>query len=221
MAVELDHVFVLTRPGAPEADRLVELGLAEGEPNTHPGQGTANSRFFFHNAMLEFLWVHDEVEAARPPASGTRLLERWRGRGTGACPFGICLRPSGHGAAELPFPAWEYRPPYLPDGLAIHVAKNAELIDQPFLFYMPFLKPPTASAAPQPMEHALGFREVTACRVHGPGCADGREPMASVARAGAVRFVRDDEHLLVIGFDGEGRGKSMDFRPDLPLVFHW
>ena len=33
MKYELDHVFVCCAPGAPEAQRLVDLGLAEGSPN--------------------------------------------------------------------------------------------------------------------------------------------------------------------------------------------
>ncbi|MGH8238896.1 MAG: hypothetical protein ACREXP_18010 [Steroidobacteraceae bacterium] len=51
--VEVDHVFVSASVGAPEGDRLLDLGLVEGSPNRHPGQGTANRRFFFANAMLE------------------------------------------------------------------------------------------------------------------------------------------------------------------------
>jgi hypothetical protein len=52
MTVALDHLFICTSSGAPEAERLAEFGLIEGTPNCHPGQGTANRRFFFHNAML-------------------------------------------------------------------------------------------------------------------------------------------------------------------------
>jgi hypothetical protein len=37
MTVELDHVFVCSEVGAPEADQLVAFGLGEGAPNTHPG----------------------------------------------------------------------------------------------------------------------------------------------------------------------------------------
>ena len=61
MPFELDHCFILTDVGAPEAELLTEFGFVEGEPNTHPGQGSANRRFFFANAMLELVWVHDEV----------------------------------------------------------------------------------------------------------------------------------------------------------------
>jgi hypothetical protein len=51
VAVELDHAFIACRPGAPEADALLRQGFVEGSPNTHPGQGTANRRFFFDNFM--------------------------------------------------------------------------------------------------------------------------------------------------------------------------
>jgi hypothetical protein len=62
MTAVLDHVIVFCSTGAPEADDLVRLGLREGLPNTHPGQGTANCRFFFQNAYLELLWVSDPKE---------------------------------------------------------------------------------------------------------------------------------------------------------------
>lgn len=55
MAFELDHLFIWTDIGAYEAERLVSFGLVEGTSNKHPGQGTTNRRFFFHNAMLELL----------------------------------------------------------------------------------------------------------------------------------------------------------------------
>ena len=82
--MELDHLFVMTAAGAPEADALAAHGFVEGAPNRHPGQGTANRRFFFGNAFLEFLWVEDEAEAQGDVVARTRLFDRWQGRGTGA-----------------------------------------------------------------------------------------------------------------------------------------
>src|ERR687886_3025566 len=83
MTIELDHLFICTEAGAPEADQLVAFGLTEGTSNLHPGQGTSNRRFFFHNAMLELVWVHDEREMRSPPIAPTRLWERWKYRLTG------------------------------------------------------------------------------------------------------------------------------------------
>jgi hypothetical protein len=103
MALELDHLFVLASPGAPEAERLRALGLSEGSRNVHPGQGTANRRFFFENAMLELIWVENAEQARSSLVAPTRLWERARWRESGALPFGICLRDSAGGPPELPF----------------------------------------------------------------------------------------------------------------------
>jgi len=47
MSLELDHLFVCTSQGASEAKYVEHVGLIEGPSNVHPGQGTANHRFFF------------------------------------------------------------------------------------------------------------------------------------------------------------------------------
>jgi hypothetical protein len=118
MQFELDHLFVCTAPGAPEAEELVRFGLHEGPANQHPGQGAANRRFAFANAMIELLWVSDATEAQRESARPTLLWERWSRRESGTSPFGICVRPAGSEHpddshdGEAPFPAWEYRPAY-------------------------------------------------------------------------------------------------------------
>jgi Glyoxalase-like domain len=113
MRIELDHLFVCTTPGAPEAEKLVQFGLHEGSPNQHPGQGTANRRFSFANAMIELIWVNDAREAQSQNTRRTLLWERWSGRETNASPFGICMRPADSQDTEPPFAAWEYRPAYL------------------------------------------------------------------------------------------------------------
>jgi len=63
MALHLHHVFVCASVGAPEGEDLLVAGLVEGSSNTHPGQGTANRRFFFESGFLELIWIHDELEA--------------------------------------------------------------------------------------------------------------------------------------------------------------
>ena len=124
MSFELDHCFIYAEVGAPEAELLIEFGLTEGQPNMHPGQGTANRRFYFENVMLELLWVHDKTEAKSKPIQETRLWERWSGRKSEASPFGICLRSVGNETTVLPFPGWPYRPPYLPEPWAIHMGER-------------------------------------------------------------------------------------------------
>src|SRR5438067_7512672 len=108
--MQLDHVFIRAAHGAPEAALLRDVGLLEGSGNRHPGQGTANRRFFFDNAFIELLWIDDARDAASDATRRTRLHERLDPAG-GASPFGICFRP-GLGQKAVPFPAWAYMPAY-------------------------------------------------------------------------------------------------------------
>jgi hypothetical protein len=219
---ELDHLFVWVSKGGHEADQLVAFGLAEGEPNTHPGQGTACRRFFFHNAYLEFVWVHNPEEAQAEGIRATRLFTRWSRRAAGVSPFGMCLRPIRSGGAQVPFPAWEYHPPYLPPALAIHVGQ-AVPVSEPWWFYLSFARRPDDAGWPrhQPLDHPAGFREITAVRLTGPGLADPSEVARMVVGSWAVTLVEAPESLAEVTFDGGGQGREADFRPSLPLVFLW
>ena len=227
MSVELDHIFICTEVGASEADQLVAFGLTEGTSNQHPGQGTANRRFFFHNAMLELVWVHDEREAQSPPIAPTRLWNRWSYRFSGYSPFGICLRPSVQHAvsgrpAELPFATWEYRPPYLPPGTRIDVATGTAA-SEPLVFATPFSGRPDAlpEERRQPLVHPKEVVEITGLRITLPRGKPISGVVRTLQRAGVVSFESGNGHLAEIEFDHGSQGQSADFRPLLPLRFRW
>ena len=216
---ELDHLFVMVGEGGLEADSLTTFGLTEGEANTHPGQGTACRRFFFRNAYLELVWVHDAVEAQQEDVRPAGLWDRWTRRSAEASPFGLGLRPAGAGTVELPFAAWEYRPSYLPAPLAIHVGQNVPL-SEPFWFFLAFGRRPDGPARPrpQPVEHAAGLREITGVHLAGPGLGTPSEAARAVAGAWAVALEDAAQHLAEVTFDGGSRGVVRDFRPALPIV---
>src|SRR5438552_2778914 len=170
MKFELDHLFICTSTNAPQANNLIEFGLTEGTGNLHPGQGTANRRFFFRNSMIELLWLHSEQEAGSDAIAPTRLYERCRYQQTGASPFGLCLRPANQDETGFPFECWEYRPSYLPQGQALHMAVSSSRIDEPLLIYVPFHRRPDGLSGErrQPLEHAAGFSEITGVRITMP-----------------------------------------------------
>jgi len=157
MRIELDHLFVCTAPGAPAAEKLVQFGLHEGPPNQHPGQGTACRRFAFGNAMIELFWVSDASEAQSQSTRRTLLWERWSGREHNASPFGICLRPVDPQNTGPPFPAWEYRPAYLPEPLVMHIGDVG--IEEPMWVYLSFMR--RAQREQWFIEHPIGIREIT------------------------------------------------------------
>jgi len=236
MSLELDHLFLMTEQNAPAAERLIQFGLAEGSPNEHPGQGTANRRFFFQNLFLELLWVSSSAEAQSPLAMPTGLWDRWSGRDAGASPFGICFRarasqPVGQIGSEdtsrtggLPFVAWDYRPPYLPAPLAIQMSERCAIVAEPLLFFIGFGRRPDSDTAErrQPLEHACGLRKVTRATVHSRSFGKMHEQFRAAQTAcAALRFEAGSEEQLELGFDDETQGQSVDFRPALPLMFCW
>lgn len=222
MAFEFDHLFICTDVGACEANRLASFGLIEGSSNTHPGQGTANRRFFFHNAMLELLWIYNSEEAKSEPIHLTRLWERWRERKNGACPFGFCLRSTDSGDT-VAFSSWAYRPPYLPETMSIAVGSNSDVLTEPMLFQIPFGKRPDNYPAEklQPLDHAVGVREITRVELVSSAANEPSPELQAVIDINQVKLRVGAEYFVELGFDGEMQGQRVDFRPGLPLIVSW
>ncbi len=144
------------RPGLREADALLRLGFVEGSPNTHPGQGTANRRFFFENFMLELVWVADPGEAQNERTRRTRLWERCQGRDSQVSPFGIIFRSTSTPPAPAPFATWSYTPIYLPPGLAMQIADGTTPERTGAVLFA--VSEARLGAQPEPVAHALPIR---------------------------------------------------------------
>ena len=219
MALHVHHVFVCTSLGAPEAEDLLKAGLVEGSSNTHPGQGTANRRFFFESGFLELIWVHDEREAQSPLTAPTKLWDRWAGRGRTANPFGICFSsPEGAGSI-LPFPSRAYRPDYLSDERCFLFADNLPL-SEPEVFVLSW---PQVQSSPktEPMKHPLGLCEMRSVSVGLPDPASISSSLRAIKDAGLVEVHHSATPELVIGFTSQkevqrsvpGLGLSIVGRP--------
>jgi hypothetical protein len=212
VAVELDHVFICVTRGAPEAEGLVRFGLCEGTPNSHPGQGTANSRFFFRNAMLELPWVENSIDAQSEQTAPTQLWERWSGRHDGTCPFGIIVRPANNESTLAPFPALEYLPIWLAPELRIYVAPSG--LEEPLSIFMPFLR--RLQHEQRFVEHPNGARDITSLMLTTPVPLQSFAAQTLVERAIFVSQT-GPEFLLTIEIDNGLRQEQIDFRPLLPL----
>jgi hypothetical protein len=213
VAVEIDHAFIACRRGAPEADALLRQGFVEGSPNTHPGQGTANRRFFFERFMLELVWVVDQAEATSAQTRRTRLWERCSNPGSGDSPFGIVFQSDGN-PSPPPFQTWSYFPSYLPEGMAIEVAEGTTL-QEPALFYLPFLR--ARKLVEEPTEHRLPFHRIRSIAVGVRNVAALSEAALSIQRIGQLRYFTSGWPLLELHFEDADEA-HVDLRPTLPLI---
>ena len=199
--MELDHLFLAVPDRGACGDPLVAFGLTEGSGNRHEGQGTANRRFFFPNLMLEILWVEDEEEARSPLTAPMGLWERCGGE-EGRSPFGIGLRVQDP-EEVLPFPIWEFCPPYLGGRGCIRVGCGAGT-EEPLVFCIP--------------AGAGWVREVELRSKQGVPLSG---PLEAVNGLAGFRAFRGDEDLLTLRL-GPGPGtRRRCFAPALPLELRW
>ena len=213
MGIQLDHFFILSEPGAPQADFLVDIGVVEGMPNDHPGQGTSNRRFFFENAGLELLYIRDAEEAMNGPASGLQCVEREAQ--SGASPFGIVVRRTDD-SADDPFPGWRYYPQYFGADKYFQVGENCNELQEPLCICMPIM-PPAASGQPLPREP---FTEVTELHISVP-VNKPSEVLETVGRCERISLTPGAPHHVEIVFTDGRAGQSKDLRPGLPLCIRW
>ena len=218
MAIELDHFFILASPGAPEASLLKEIGFIEGPANDHPGQGTANRRFFFADAMLELIYLRDVEEARQGPGSGLLFAERFAAED--ASPFGLVFKGTDDGAVDetdAPFPGWAYHAAYLSAGGYLHVGNNSTDITEPLCIFQP--SKGGSRAARLPDIHS-NVHSVTGIQISLPlSRPSGTLAIAGQANRLALRF--NEPHRMELTLEGARSGQRRDFRPTLPLTIDW
>lgn len=214
MNLKLDHVFILVKPEAQVADRLLEHGFREGPRNTHPGQGTANRRFYFANGMLEFIWVQDADEARTGPGQNLHFAER--AEDPTASPFGVIFVPGKNNVSpNMPFPGWHYQPAYFPPPKGFHVGVNSHNIAEPLCFYFPFHDP--GVPRPQPQRNPQAMTEIVICTPS----TDTEGVLELASQCDRLSMRSGQEHLMEITLDDHGLGRTEDYRPAMPLILRW
>lgn len=216
MTLILDHAFITCAIQAPEAAALVKLGFIEGSCNSHPGQGTANRRFFFDNFMLELLWVENPTEASSAQTRRSRLWERWSGRESRFSRFGVFYRPADDGGSPAPFPTFSYHPSYLPSGMTIEIAQGTAL-EEPELFVLPFMRHDEPRPH-EPVAHALPVRHIYGLSVGLPKVDQLTEASRLARDAKLLTYFESADPVLEIQFSSASR-EIIDLTPTLPLIF--
>lgn len=221
MELSFHHLFVFCSPGGPEADALVSAGFKEGSRNTHPGQGTANRRFFFSNGMLEFVWVENPDEIRSPLTRPTYLYERSQYLKTGFSPFGIGTYGSS-GEGTPPFPGWSYRPVYLPSNLEMWVADNGKSPEEPMLFYGSFFPLPSKTSGREPTVHPNAVDRISRITLLTAGKGRSNSQALEVfKKIDLLNFQDGQQPLATLVFDEAEQNHQLDLRPSVPLILRY
>ena len=224
MSWELDHVFLATSDADSVEMALAEFGIAFTERRIHRGQGTANACAKFENAFFELLCPHDLEELRSDIVRPLGLDERIHWRKTGACPFGVCFRPSDAGSVprSWPFATWGYKAAYVPTGASIPIVTPSGCLAEPLVFVSTRSKSPVSTSSKGSSLHCGARRTLTRVEVH-------RTDPASPVSAGVQWFVENgffslnngSEYLLELEWDRGREGNSHRFLAGVPILVRW
>ena len=225
--LELDHILVWVKPKAPEAQILAEFGLQRTGQAEHLGQGTASYFFFFDNAYLELIWINEEQTALDNTArTGIDWRSRASWRETGASAFGVGWHRRSPALEELPLFPVKYSAEWMEPGTYLEFSDNFSQATEPLYFIVPeYVSAPQIRLAPGIImadsiaPHPLGIKNVTSARVTLPQRGTLSSVASELSRHTPVAFELGNDSLLELTFDGGSRGKILDARPTLPIVF--
>ena len=210
VTLRLHHCFILAKPGAAEADRIAAIGLIEGPANRHPGQGTANRRFFFADHTLELLFLQDEAEARNGPARRLRLAQRQANEQ--ASPFGLVFESMNDGSSPA-ISGWPYRASYLAPEQHFLVGHNSEQLAEPLCICMPVgLRSPALKPAEVNSEFELGEIRISLPTISGSAT------LTQLASCDRLSLQFGQPHLLEIRLHHRRQSWEYDLRPGLPLI---
>lgn len=172
--------------------------------------------FFFENAYLELLWVHDETavrEAFMP--MGLDMQPRMTWRETTASLFGLTLRRRPGSTAPLPFPTQQLKAEWMPEEVFVDFAADA--LTEPYYGIVPESLAYTSFKSNIPdLPHALGVKRLSGVRI----TIEDNE-LSSIASLlstnGVATIEAGTSPLMELTFDDGVQGKTVDVRPTLPL----
>ena len=230
---EVDHVWIMVSPAAPERSALERLGLIVAPGiNQHTGQGTASVTFELTNAFIELVWVDPAARIAPGLEVGARKFVRkaaWRT--SGWCPFGIALHRTPAGPDSLPFTSWPLHVEWMPPGVyyAMLTARADTL--SPSVWVKPRVdttREPGGSAAvladsvrATAFRQPPGLRRLTRVRLIHPRPYRPTEAMRDLAGEHVFELGPGDGWLLELTFNQGAARRTRDLRPDLPVVVHY
>lgn len=218
--LEIDHVYIMVTPDAPEAAYLQSQGLFLLEDIMHhEGQGTASCIFLFKNMYLELAWVHDrEMMLQKSAESGFEIVlsEPWQE--TGASPFGVGLRYTGD-ARTLPFPTKRYHAEWMPPSEQIDIIPNTSATEPAYFILsdgLKHLEPPEEEST-----HPLGLQNLTHLAITVTSSIMPGPVTEFLTSNGVLQIKEGATPLMELTFDGGTHGETVDCRSTLPVMIYY
>jgi hypothetical protein len=229
--LEIDHLLIYSKPGAPERAALVNAGFViSPDVNHHDGQGTSSVTVEFANGYFELLYPDPAVSVSPNMASVAQLFrDRSNWRTTGLSPFGLQYRRTPSTPAEFPFPTVKVHSDWMSAGQTLELLTPRDMTKALGLLITPapVSEAENAKLALDPEKgkrflHPNGVRRISAVEIIAPSPDALPAAAASyVSQATPTTFAVGSEWLMILTLDGGRQHKSRNLEPTLPLVVRY
>jgi hypothetical protein len=234
---EIDHIIITTQKGAPETKTFEQNGFAIS-PFAAELKGVGAKYINFYNVFLELLYVNDPL--AIQPKSDTLLpppRDKWREKGQS--PFGLGLSMIPYDTTQIPIEAKKVQAEWMKPNTGIFSAtSNLSHEQEPIVLVVhpSTVKPSrntmeeirkdieqwtpneaTRRQFQQTFQHPNQVKKLTGLKIT---CKTSQlSPTIQTLKAiEDWQIVEGNEHLLEMTFDKNRQKKTVDFRPELPVI---
>lgn len=238
--LQLDHFNIWVKNPQKAKKKLVELGfkaIPDSLSMVHKGQGTSGRYFYFLNTYLELIFVHNPKEFDQNNIINKNLdfIERSNFQTNKALPFSIALKVKDYDVEKIPFEKIKYHQDWMGSDGSIYAAKNSKVnLKEPSIFVVyPKIQYDVFETLNDlkkiPEEYALwrefykhpnGVEKVSKIVITSKDINLNTKTIIAVNSIENITIQNGDEYLMELYFDNQKQQKTVDLRPELPLIIY-
>ncbi len=238
--LKIDHVNIWSKNPKVAKEKLEKIGftaIPDSLCQIHKGQGTTGRYFYFLNAYLELIFIHNEEEFAKNVEKNNELdfMERSNSPVNGFSPFSIALKMDDYNKEKVPFKTIDYAQDWMGEENQILVAKNSKIkkgepslfIIYPEIEYDVFESKEDLSKIPEEYsiwrtfyEHKNGAEKISKVKIFSRELDHESETIKMLKELEGFEFVEGEDYLMELYFDKQKKNEIYDMRPEIPLIIY-
>jgi len=238
--LEVDHFNIWVNNPQKAKQKLINAGFT-AEPDSlsaiHHGQGTSGRYFRFLNGYLELIFVHNQQEFLQNSKQNPSMdfVERSNFKENGASPFSIALKLKEYKIDNIPFQTIKYQQKWMGSNHAIYASKSSKInLQEPSVFVVyPDIESGTFKSMSDlenfPTEndfwktffkHPNGAEKITTISITSRNINLNSKAIQTLNHIKEVRVKNGENYLLELFFDNNKQKKTIDLRPELPIIVY-
>lgn len=215
-----DHIFILVKRNAPEAELLRDSGFFISDLiNKHPESGAGGKSIYFQNFFLELIWIENEEVYSR----NIGTLYKDQGLGSLYLNRGIILMSGSQDKNNPTLIPKNYFGNWVKQGSAVRAAKADK--NTPLYFIIPgelaYRRDDQAKRLIKPLtNHNNGIGSLSRMTIH-YGSRKLSKAEMFIKSSGGIEFCKGRKDYLELEFDSNKNDKVIDLVSELALFIKY